>query len=90
MSILGESYYVLSQSDYDALMAALDNVGTSWATAMKADFNYASPLPSWSGYHFGRISDLDETEIDWLQDNEFFFDDKFFSYSTQPSKIEGL
>ena len=90
MSSLGESYYVLSQSEYDALMAALDDVRTPWAIAMKADFNYVSPLPSWSGYHFGRISDLDETELDWLEENEFFFDDKFFSLSTQPSKIQGL
>ena len=90
MSSLGESYYVLSQSEYDALMAALDNVGTPWATAMKADFNYVSPLPSWSGYHFGRILSLDDTEREWLEENEFFFDDKFFSYSTQPSVIEGL
>ena len=90
MSSLGESYYVLEQSEYEALMAALDNVGSLWATAMKEDFNYASPLPSWSGYRFGRILSLDERELEWLEENEFFFDAKFFSLSTQPSKIQGL
>lgn len=90
MSSLGESYFVLSQSEYDALMAALDNVGTPWAIAMKEDFNYVSPLPSWDGFYFGRILSLDETEREWLEENEFFFDEKFFSLSTQPSKIQGL
>lgn len=83
----GVLYYYLDESDYNNLVAALDNLDNEWARALKADFAYTSTRPGWSGYHFAIGVSLDADEQEWLEENGFDLKFGFFTLSTQPSSL---
>lgn len=83
----GVLYYYLNESDYNNLVAELDDLDNEWARALKADFAYTSTLPRWSGYHFATGVSLDEDEQEWLEENGFDLEFGFFTLSTQPSSL---
>ncbi|MBQ6159657.1 MAG: hypothetical protein IJK24_01785 [Oscillospiraceae bacterium] len=66
----GENWYRLTQAEYEELYEALVyDVGTDWAIALADCFNYQK-----NGYYWGRISQMSEIGLNWLEENGFVYD----------------
>lgn len=66
----GENWYQLTQAEYEELYETLVyDVGTDWAIALADCFNYRK-----NGYYWGRISQMSEMGLSWLEENGFIYE----------------